>query len=85
MTATAEDEIPPYGTGPYGDAEPAQRRTKPNENAAIRADIIASIERSLRHLLIAIGRDYEDCGKAACARSRRCRGFACEQGLEDER
>jgi hypothetical protein len=36
--------------------------------------------RCMRTILIAMGRDYERCGKAACARSRRCRGFACEPG-----
>ena len=59
---------------------PAQR-----EQAATRKRAIASIERSLRSLLVAIGRDYEWCGKAACARSRRCRGFACEPEIADER
>ena len=35
-------------------------------------------------LLSQIGRDHEHCGKAACRRSRRCRGFACEPDDEDE-
>jgi len=29
-------------------------------------------------ILIAMNRDDERCGKAACARARRCHGFACE-------
>ncbi len=44
----------------------------------VRARAIRSAMRCVRSLLIALGRDYERCGKAACARSRRCRGFACE-------
>ena len=76
------DEIPPYGTVSYGEprASPAQRK-----QAATRKRVIASMERSLRSLLVALGRDYEWCGKAACARSRRCRGFACEPEIADER
>jgi hypothetical protein len=35
-------------------------------------------------IAIAASRDYERCGKAACARSRRCRGFACEPDAGDE-
>ena len=35
-------------------------------------------------VLVAIGRDYENCGKAACARSRHCRGFACEAAMADD-
>jgi hypothetical protein len=37
--------------------------------------------RVIRTLLIAMNRDYERCGKAACARSRRCRGDACDRAL----
>lgn len=46
-------------------------------DAASRRRAIAALERALRMLAVAAGRDYERCGKAACARSRRCRGFAC--------
>ena len=46
--------------------------------AASRARIVERVERCLRALLVGMGRDYLHCGKAACARSRRCRGFACE-------
>jgi hypothetical protein len=68
-------EIPPYGTVSY-DEPPGSKAQQ--EQAAVRKRTIAGIERSLRSVLTAIGRDYERCGKAACARSRRCRGFACE-------
>ena len=76
------DDIPPYGTVSYGEprASPAQR-----EHAATRKRTVASMERSLRSLLVGLGRNYEWCGKAACARSRRCRGFACEPEIADER
>src|SRR4029079_14624237 len=30
-----------------------------------------------------LARDWAHCGKAACARSRRCRGFACEPDGDD--
>ena len=43
-----------------------------------------AVARCMRLLAIAAGRDYEHCGKAACARSRRCRGFACEPDGDDE-
>ena len=39
---------------------------------------LGGIERCLALLAGAIARDWRHCGKAACARSRRCRGFACE-------
>jgi hypothetical protein len=39
------------------------------------------VKRCVALLLDAIGRDWRHCGKASCARARRCRGFACE--LED--
>ena len=42
------------------------------------ARIAERVLRIVRHMLIGMNRDYERCGKAACARSRRCRGFACE-------
>jgi hypothetical protein len=46
--------------------------------------ITRRVEWCIRALLIAMGRDYLRCGKAACARSRRCRGFACEPEVSDE-
>ena len=50
---------------------------------ASRRRAIEALERALRLLAIAAGRDHEHCGKAICARSRRCRGFACEPDIED--
>ena len=54
-----------------------------NEIEAIRERIIASAMRCIRMQLIALGRDWERCGKASCARTRRCRGFACEPDVMD--
>ena len=77
-----DDDIPPYGAVSWDEA---QGRSEPHdENALVRERAIAGIERCLRQVLVAIGRDYEACGKAACARSRRCRGFACEAAMEDD-
>ena len=42
-----------------------------------------AVARCIRLLAVDAGRDYEHCGKAACARSRRCRGFACETDGDD--
>ena len=41
------------------------------------------VERCIRLMFAAINRDFETCGKASCARSRRCRNSACEPA-EDE-
>ncbi len=38
--------------------------------------------RCVEMMLASISRDWESCGKASCARSRRCRGFVCEPGEE---
>ena len=53
-------------------------------------DIVATRRRTIdgawhcaEILLGQIARDHERCGKAACARSRRCRGFACVPGGQD--
>jgi hypothetical protein len=43
-----------------------------------RRRIVERVARCVRLLAGAIGRDHERCGKAACARSRRCRGQVCE-------
>ncbi len=49
-----------------------------------RTRTIQSAMRCVRALLIALNRDYERCGKASCARARRCRGFACEPDVMDD-
>jgi hypothetical protein len=55
-----------------------------DEIEALQERIEHRVERCIRALLIAMGRDHLRCGKAACARSRRCRGFACEPDVSDE-
>lgn len=60
------------------DTDDEEDRESDAEIEAIHARITERVLRCLRMQLVAIGRDYERCGKAACARSRRCRGFACE-------
>jgi len=55
-----------------------------DEIDAIHARIEERVMRYLRARLVAIGRDYERCGKAACARTRRCRGLACEPDVSGD-
>ncbi len=40
--------------------------------------------RCVRAMYAAIEREWETCGKASCARSRRCRGLACEPEGDDD-
>jgi hypothetical protein len=47
-----------------------------------RARTLDRAHHCVRMMLQWLGRDHEFCGKAACARSRRCRGFACEPDIE---
>ena len=54
------------------------------ETDAARDGALAALERSLRLMASQIAGDHRHCGKAACARSRRCRGFACEPHLDDD-
>lgn len=59
--------------------EPIPADNDDEEIACIRRRTLDSAGRALRAALVALSRDYLNCGKAACARSRRCRGFACER------
>jgi hypothetical protein len=68
---------PDSGAGPRDN-----RRAAPDDLAGMDGTV-ASVERSLRSLLVAISRDYLHCGKAACVRSRRCRSSACEPKEDD--
>lgn len=43
--------------------------------------IAQRILRVVHLILTGMNRDFERCGKASCARARRCRGFACEPTL----
>jgi hypothetical protein len=43
--------------------------------------IAQRVTRIVHLILTGMNRDFERCGKASCARARRCRGFACEPSL----
>ena len=49
-----------------------------SESEDVHARARHGILRCAALLLRAISRDWQHCGKTACLRSRRCRGFACE-------
>ena len=53
------------------------------ENEAIQERLIASVYRCLVLQAGQLARDWRHCGKAACLRSRRCRGAGCvlDQGV----
>ena len=50
---------------------------------ASRSQALDAVYRCLDRMLASLARDYAHCGKAACARARRCRGFACK--LEEDK
>jgi hypothetical protein len=56
---------------------------QPAIDQAGRRRALAALERALQTMLAGLSRDHQRCGKAACARSRRCRGTACEPDRED--
>ena len=51
------------------------------ECEAIRARTLDGIYRCVERLARGLSRDWPRCGKAACRRSRRCRGSACVPAL----
>jgi hypothetical protein len=73
------DDIPPYGIFPGTSAKPGDAAPS---NAAIRERIVERVLNAQRRILIALGRDWERCGKTACKRSKRCRGFNCEPEMD---
>ena len=56
----------------------------PDEIECLKERTLDRIYRCMARLTGEIARDWAYCGKAACARSRRCRGFACEPNEDDE-
>jgi hypothetical protein len=62
---------------------PLASPTQDEVDAATRRRAIDGLHRCMALLAGALGRDWRHCGKAACARSRRCRGFACEPDARD--
>jgi hypothetical protein len=69
-------------------ASPGQNQREDQSQAAIdaagRQRAIDALHRALSRLAGDIGRDWQHCGKAACLRSRRCRGFTCESETGDD-
>ena len=65
--------------------KPAPTAGREDDIDAIRQSAIDSTYRCIRLLLVSLGRDYQHCGKASWARSRRCRGFACEPDLDGDK
>jgi hypothetical protein len=63
---------------PNVDSTPAPSPTQPEIDAVSRERAIDALHRALARLAGDIGRDWARCGKAACLRSRRCRGMICE-------
>jgi hypothetical protein len=63
-------------------ASPAQTeveaKVEGEVDEASRRRAIDALYRALTRLVKASAQDWRHCGKAACLRSRRCRGFACE-------
>jgi hypothetical protein len=62
---------------------PAASPTQDEIDAATRKRTLDGMDRCLALLVGQVARDWRDCGKAACKRSRRCRGFACEPGRDE--
>jgi hypothetical protein len=77
-------EEPPHADAADGMTE--------DEFAFLQQRTLDAIYRCVDRLLLEIGREWRDCGRAACARSRRCRRAFCahqseelrRQRLEDE-
>ncbi len=51
----------------------------PSPHDGIARDIVRRMHRIMRHIAVGIERPWLRCGKAACARRRRCRGTACDR------
>ncbi len=68
---------------PRLESAPPPPPTQHEIDAATRRRTIDRFERVMARMLADIARGYERCGKAACVRSRRCRGTACELEADD--
>jgi hypothetical protein len=66
------------------DSFPAASPSQDEIDAASRRRAREAMHRCLALLIGLAAQDWRHCGKAACARSRRCRGFACEPELDGE-
>jgi hypothetical protein len=72
------DDIPSYGTVSYGSPLDRPGTTAPDELECLKERTIDRLGECIARFAGQIARDWAHCGKAACARSRRCRGFACQ-------
>jgi hypothetical protein len=68
---------------PQFDPAPAPSPGQDEIDAATRRRTLDALIRCLARLGGAIAQDWRHCGKSACRRARRCRGFACEEEFED--
>jgi hypothetical protein len=66
------------------ESAPPAAPTQDEIDAAGRRRALDAMHRCLALLVGVVARDWRHCGKAACARSRRCRGFACEPEVDGE-
>ena len=63
---------------PRLESAPPAAPTQDEIDAASRRRALEAMHRSLALLVGVVARDWRHCGKAACLRSRRCRGQVCE-------
>ena len=66
---------------------PAAEALPPSQaeiDEATRRRTFDAFHRVLARLTGDVARDWQHCGKAACLRSRRCRGFACGLGVSGD-
>jgi hypothetical protein len=69
---------------PHLDRPPAPTPTQDEIDAATRQRANDTLDRCLARLVGEIAQDWLHCGKAACRRARRCRGFACEPEFDGD-
>jgi len=55
----------------------------PDELECLKERTLDRLAQCMAQFTSQLARDWAYCGKAACARSRRCRGFACEPDEDD--
>jgi hypothetical protein len=67
---------------PAPDADPGAMA--PDELQCLKERTLDRLAQCMAQFTSQLARDWAYCGKAACARSRRCRGFACEPDANDE-
>ena len=68
---------PRFESGPAPSQEDNRRPTQDEIDDVSKERALEALERALARLTRDVASDWRHCGKAACRRSRRCRGFAC--------